>query len=115
MEQALQAGDLLGVAAFYLDDSVLLSPSGTTVSGREAIDSYWARFTRATAWELQILELEGNAELVSQRGRSLLTFREDDGTTRIGDVQFVLIWRRQEDGSWKIAVDAYWPTENSET
>lgn len=107
MERRLQQGDLRGVASFYADDAILLSPAGERHEGREAIDAYWEGLRDPVDWSLTVDELEGSGALVVQRGTSRLTTRRGDAE-RVSTADFVLIWVRQADGMWRIAVDAWW-------
>ena len=103
----MRSNDLHGVAAFYADDGILLSPRGSRVSGRQEIDRYWSEFGRGIDWKLSIASLEGGEGVVCHRGTSQLTY-ERDGKRRTSTVQYMLIWKPTAGGSWKIAVDAYW-------
>jgi len=105
----LKAGDLKGVAALYADDAVMLGPGGFRIAGRKAIDDYWTGIKHPVDWQLEILSLDGKDDLTHQIGRSVLTTADDQGNQRVSDVFFSLIWRRQPDGTYKVAVDAYWP------
>lgn len=116
LETLYVAGDYAGVAAMYEDDAVLLGPGGYRVQGRRALDEYWAPRPDLPppanpAWSLDIEWVEGVDSLLVQRGVSRLS-RERDGERRESVVHFYVVWRRQEDGSYKIAVDAYWPPED---
>ncbi|MHC4976090.1 MAG: YybH family protein [Planctomycetota bacterium] len=108
MESSMRAGDLRAVAAMYTDDGVLHGPSGDRVQGRDAIDAYWERFDRAIDWELTTDALSVCADRAWQEGSSTITFRSDDGSTVEGRVDFYLLWRKQSDGAWRIALDAWW-------
>jgi ketosteroid isomerase-like protein len=107
LEERFERGDNAGVAAMYEDDAVLLGPDGYRVQGREAIDAYWDHEREAPRWTLEVLGLEGDASMPVQRGRSILEHVRG-GERRVSEVEFVVVWRRQEDGSYRIAVDAYW-------
>ncbi len=107
MEQAMRHGDLAAVAAFYADDALLMDKSGRTVAGRQAIDEYWGRLEGAQDWELSIASLEGADKLWIQRGHSRLSVLRD-GVLQHSNVEFMLVWRRQENGQLLIGLDAYW-------
>ncbi|MFO0985549.1 MAG: FKBP-type peptidyl-prolyl cis-trans isomerase [Planctomycetota bacterium] len=107
--RAFRAGDLKGVAAMYADDAVLLGPNQLRIEGRKAIDDYWAGLKHPVDWQLEVLSLDGQDDLVHQIGRSVLTTEDDQGKCNRAEVLFAVIWRRQQDGSYKVAVDAYWP------
>lgn len=101
-------GDYREVAAMYADDAVLMGPGGYRIDGRDQIDMYWDRPRQDARWSLEVLDITGTAEMPVQHGRSVLR-QQRDGRTVVADAEFVLIWRRQPDGSYRIAVDAYWP------
>ena len=107
MEEALRKGDLQGVANFYADDGVLVGPNGYRVAGRKAIDAYWTKLQNPKDWRLEVLSVEGDKGVIVQRGRSRLVVAPG-GQERISVVEFVLIWHQQKDGTYKIAMDAYW-------
>ncbi len=106
--ERFNAGDMAGVAALYADDAVLLGPGGYRVAGRAAIDDYWTRIKQPVDWKLELLAVEGGGGLIHQRGVSTLRYRRDSGELHTSVVQFALLWARQPDGVYKVAVDAYW-------
>lgn len=107
LERRFEANDGLGVAAMYTDDALMLGPNQSRTEGREAIDAYWDRERVEPSWELSIDRLEGDIDRPIQRGRSVLG-REWNGQMRFSTVEFVLIWERQPDGSYRAALDAWW-------
>ena len=76
-------------------------------AGRAAIDAYWQRIGQAKRWLLDVHSTEGGGGLVVQRGTSRLE-RDAGGALRTSVVEFVLTWRQQDDGSWRILSDVYW-------
>lgn len=107
-------GDRAGVAAMYADDAIMIDHEGRRYVGRAEIDEYWTpRRPPAPGdhWELEVLSIEGDAESPVQRGRSRLRW-EHDGKTGVSDVQFVVFWKRQPAGDYRIVLDAWWPTES---
>jgi len=86
---------------------VILGASGRRHAGREAIDSYWQRFSDPIDWKLEVLRVEGGDLLAIQRGRSTLT-RLLDGEEHDSIVEFIIVWVRDDEGNLRIAVDAYW-------
>lgn len=106
----MNRGDRAGVARMYADDAVLLGPNNYRVEGRAAIDEYWTRDKATARWKLEVLSVECPADMPVQRGRSILETQRD-GVWKSSDVQFLVIWRRQPDGGYRVAVDAYWSSE----
>jgi uncharacterized protein (TIGR02246 family) len=107
MEEAFRNGNLLGVAAVYADDAVILGHNGKRVAGRAAIDDYWTSLYGGEDWELTLLDVEGEGGLWIERGRSKITVIRDE-QKRVSEVEFVLVWQRQPDGALLIKVDAFW-------
>lgn len=103
--------DLLGVARFYAADATIYFPhyqskQGRNIHGRAAIDKYWLAIKNPRAWKLEIVEVGGTKDAIWEIGKSMLT-EEVDGkeSTYVGD--FVVIWKRQKDGSYRIHADIY--------
>jgi ketosteroid isomerase-like protein len=42
-----------------------------------------------------------------ERGTSILSARYG-GELRTSTVEFAFLWRREEDGAWRIQLDAFW-------
>jgi len=111
LESAFRAGNLLGVADVYADDAVLIDARGKKTSGRAEIDEYWSALESPLEWELELRTLRGSEAVAYETGVSRLSTRQEDGTVRTSESEFVLLWRRDPDGEWRITLDAYWPKE----
>ena len=106
MEQAFAKGDVMAVARFYADDARLMGPRGGDVSGRAAIDRYWSGIKGAKSWKLEVLEVGGDRTTAYQVGRSTLV-TAGAGGDQTSVSRFVVIWKRQPDGRFRIALDFY--------
>ena len=107
LEERFRSGDMLGVADFYSDQAVLFAPGGQRYSGREEIDAYWSNITEPVDWDLQIHAIEGNDDIVFERGTSKLQARYG-GELQTWVVEFAFLWRKEEGRGWCIALDAFW-------
>lgn len=107
MVEAFKLGDLLAVSRFYADDATIFSYRGKKIQGREAIDKYWTSIKDGKDWKLEVLELGGDAETVYQIGRSILTTAAKDGKENTYACDFIVLWKKQKDGTYKIHVDIY--------
>lgn len=105
MEEAFKRKDLSAVAGFYADDATMFSPRGQKIHGRAAIDRYWTSIREPQDWKLQVVEIGGDRETVYQVGKSTLTAGPGKQNPYVCD--FVLIWKRQTDGTYRIHVDIY--------
>lgn len=109
--EAFNKGDMLGVAHIYADDAMIIFPNyqakqGRKIQGRVAIDKYWLAIGKPKSWSLEVFEVGGTKDAIWVLGKSTLT-EEYDGKdhTYVGD--FVVIWKRQKDGSYRIHTDIY--------
>lgn len=106
MVETMKRGDLLGVARFYADDATILFHRGRKIQGRQAIDAYWTSIKGAKDWKLDVIEVGGSWDGVYQIGKSSFT-SEVDGKESNYTCDFLIIWKRQKDGAYKIYVDSY--------
>lgn len=110
LEQQFRAGNLLDVADVYADDAVLLDARGARTAGREEIDAYWSAIENPLDWRLEIKRIRGSEVIAYETGTSYLkTLREGVEHTAVS--HFLLLWRREPGGDWRIEMDAYWPAE----
>lgn len=108
MEDLFRAADLLGVADIYADDAQLLDHRGNITTGRSEIDEYWSSIENPVEWRLEIRKIRGSPALAYEFGTAhLVTHR--DGELHTSVVDFLMLWRRDAGGAWRIALDAYWP------
>ena len=102
---AVQAGDPAAVSALHTDDAILHPPNEPSVSGREAIDAYFARI-HAEPMDLTYVTED---VVVSASGDMAYEIGTWDGG------KYLSIYRRTPDG-WKIVADAWSddaPSENA--
>lgn len=110
LERAYDSGNLLGVADIYTDDAEIVDGRGERTRGRAEIDAYWSAIEEPLTWHLENRGLRGSEVLAYQLGTSHLSVRRDGRTeTFVND--FLVVWRRDPDGLWRIEYDAYWPPE----
>ncbi|MBI1886649.1 MAG: DUF4440 domain-containing protein [Chloroflexi bacterium] len=101
------AGDAAGlVAAFYADESRLLPPNHPAVSGRPAIRDFWQGLLEAGLSDvaLETTQVRTSNHLAYGSGRYTLAVRTPSGKSVPDSGKFLVVYRRQEDGSWK-AID----------
>lgn len=108
MERVFNANDMAATAAFYSDDAEI-SGSNYSVTGRKNLDNYWLSLKdRGRGWKLKVIEIGGTGDYVYQLGNSDLTYLVNGKETK-SVTNFVLIWKKQMDGSYKIFKD--WLTD----
>jgi ketosteroid isomerase-like protein len=103
---AFKKGDMLAVARLYADDATIYFPRGKKVTGRQAIDRMWMSIKGPKDWKLETIEVGGTKEAIYEVGRSSLT-TSVDGKDSTYTCDYVVIWKRQKDGSYRTHTDIY--------
>ena len=109
-EEATKAGDAAAIARIFSDSGVEVSLSaGKAWRGRAAIQQLFAEIYQnphATAAGVQTDQviLDGNTAV--EYGHYEFTYPAKDGQRQVDSGKYVVIWRKQSDGSWRILMDA---------
>jgi ketosteroid isomerase-like protein len=103
---ALQGGNAVAASAVYADDAQLLAPSADWRAGLEA---------GIATVELEELTLECGENVAWEIGRYALHLDSAEGGPVVDHGKYLLVHERQEDGSWRRAVEMFNPeTKGSE-
>lgn len=109
LEKCFLAGDAEKLALMY-DENAKLSPDGGDfTTGRKAIAAFWKEnlaVAKTQAMRTTTLSVSGNADIVYETGTTYSETLYKDSVYK-STVKFVNVWKHQEDGSWKLAVD-FW-------
>jgi len=104
MERVFNANDMAATAAFYSDDAEI-SGSTYVVTGRKNLNNYWLSLKdKGRGWKLTVIEIGGTGDYIYQLGNSDLTYMVNGKETK-SVTNFVLIWKKQKDNSYKIFRD----------
>jgi uncharacterized protein (TIGR02246 family) len=111
--EAYNRGDVASVAALYTDDAVLLPPNAQLLRGRQAIGEFWnaARQAGLRSLILKTASVDDSGELACEIGSYTLKIQPEGGGATTDKGKYVVVWKRQADGSWKLAVDI-WNTDS---
>lgn len=109
--QAVESGDLVGIARLYADDAVLVRPDGTVIEGGAAIAEEYADLLEDPNFALAIEPVGGWASSGDDLAvlASLVDFTTSDPET--GEpvtlrMNSQTVWEREAGGTWMI-VSAY--------
>lgn len=106
--QAYMDGDLEKQMSYYTQDAVIIPGNRPMISGIEAVTRYWN-----IAADIKVLQhrsissqLEITGNLASDYGiYEGVSVRQGDTTSFRG--QYVITWRKEADGQWRMAVDMW--------
>jgi uncharacterized protein (TIGR02246 family) len=107
-EERARAGDWAAVAALYAEDARLMPPNAEAVQGRAAIQAFWEAFPLTTDIDITSEEVDGRGDLAFDRGSYSVGIMPEGTSEPITDRgKYVVVARRQADGSWLMAIDIF--------
>ena len=102
---AMNKGDVVTAMRVYEDDAKLLPPNSPTVTGKANIQGFWEGAAQALGIRhvsMSTVAVEFIDDTAIEQGEYTLDLAagEDKG-------KFVVVWKRQPDGSWKWHLDIF--------
>lgn len=95
----------------FADDARVLAPGIPMAEGWEESRAVFAELEELPGYSLeytpQMAEVGGAADLGYTIGTYHMTLPDSDGSISEIDGKYLTIWKRQPDGSWKVAVDMF--------
>jgi len=106
---AFNRGDAVAVAALYTESATLMPPDIEMVRGRQGIQEFWqTRIQRGLKDAvLTTVEVQADGNTAYEIGRVSLTVHAKDQAPKPMSSKYVVVWKRQADGSWKYHVDIW--------
>jgi uncharacterized protein (TIGR02246 family) len=116
LAEALARGSAAEAAALYAMDGKLLTPAARLIEGRHQIEAYWRAGLAVglSGVELEAVEVEAGPEFAVEIGRYAFTVAIDDGGPSVDRGKYVVLHRRQTDGTWCRLVDVFNPDGKEE-
>ena len=102
---AMNAGDIAGACKVYVEDARLLPPDSAMVKGRKAIVGFWTAAVPALGIKsvaLKTIELTVSGTTAHEIGEAALAL-----TSGAATIKYVVVWRQENDGQWRWAVDIW--------
>lgn len=109
LEAAVARGDAATIASVYADDAVIMPPGFEAAHGRPAVEQFWrAAFQYGLkAVTLHSQEVVADGDLAYVLGAGTSRMETPEGQATVTTSKYILVWRRQTDGAWRIAVDIW--------
>jgi uncharacterized protein (TIGR02246 family) len=103
------AKDLDKVVEAYASDAVYLPPHHAAVHGRDAIREYFKGPLAHGVAELnyEVTYIRQSGDLAYDVGRYSMMVPQKDGSRRPDRGKYLVVWKRQPNGDWKIAADSW--------
>lgn len=102
-------GDAAGMTALYTEDGVIFPGGRPMIRGREAIQQYWTMPPGVQMVEHQTVS--DSVVIVGNTAYDWGTFHSrvsrDDEPGNRGYGKYVIVWRRGDDGQWRMHLDIW--------
>jgi uncharacterized protein (TIGR02246 family) len=107
--EAYKAGDVATIASLYTATAKMLPPDATEVAGHDAISKLWQSWLDAGLKDLTLeaIEVESSGDLAYEIGQFSLQAPAENNTMVTATGNYVVVWKRGEDGNWKLHVDTW--------
>ena len=107
--EAFARKDAAALAAMYADNAKLLPQFGAMITGKAAIRVFWEGLLKAGGQDfiLTTVHVGYDGGLAYEVGAYLLTIAPKSAKPITDKGKYVVVWRRQADGSWKLAADIF--------
>jgi ketosteroid isomerase-like protein len=109
-EQANLKRDAITAASYYDENAVMLVPTTPMVKGKANIEKTMIGWMQSPmklkAVNFATISVEGSGDMAVQLGKYFETF-DMEGKVIADTGKFVTVWKKQMDGSWKIAYDVW--------
>ena len=97
--------------AYFLDDAVLLGPNEPMAVGKEAIRKMVADLFAmpgfAVKWQPTKVDVSRSGDFGYSLGTYEMSINDPKGTPMADRGKYATVWKKQADGSWKVAVDMF--------
>jgi ketosteroid isomerase-like protein len=108
---ALTAPDVTAWVREYTEDAVLIEPSSPPVAGRAALLEMARTMKPIGSATIRSERIEGSGNAAWSYGVAEWVSGRTPGATSTTRVRQILAWRKEADGVWRIAMEAFLPLE----
>jgi uncharacterized protein (TIGR02246 family) len=109
--QASVAKDAPKFSSFYAPLANLFPPHGPLIAGKPKITSFWTQFFAMPGLAFEgaatSIEVAASADMAYEYGTFKLTVSGPDGQPVVQDGKYVVVWKKQPDGVWKVVADIF--------
>jgi uncharacterized protein (TIGR02246 family) len=106
---AASSRDLEKAVSFYADDATYNPPGAPLASGKDAIRKVWTNVTAIPGvnlrWVSARVEVARSGDLAYDTGAYTLTKNDASGNPVTTKGKYVVLWKKQADGKWKVIED----------
>ena len=106
---AFARGDTKALAAMYTSDAIAFPPDSDMIRGNEAIGEFWkaTRDSGVQSAALTTVDVGRDGDVAYEVGKVSLTIRPPGKELTTEAAKYVVVWKRQADGAWKLHRDIW--------
>ena len=107
--EAFARGDAKALSAMYTSDAIAFPPDSEMIRGNEAIGVFWkaTRDSGVRGAALTTIEVGRSGDVAYEVGKVSLTIQPAGKEPTTAVAKYVVVWKRQGDGSWKMHRDIW--------
>ena len=107
--EAFARGDAKALAAMYTPDAIAFPPDSEMIRGNEAIGNFWktTRDSGVQSATLTTVDVGRSGDVAYEVGKVSLTIQPVGKEPTTAAAKYVVVWKRQSDGSWKLHRDIW--------
>jgi uncharacterized protein (TIGR02246 family) len=106
---AASGRDLEKAVSFYADDATYNPPGAPLAAGKDAIRKQWTQVMAVPGidlrWATSKVEVARSGDLAYDTGAYTLTKNDANGKPVTTKGKYVVVWKKQADGKWKVIED----------
>jgi len=114
MSAAAVSKDLDKVVSYYADGAMVFAPNSPGATTKETIRNAWKGYLTpagaSTSWKAMKVEVAKSGDLAYTSGTYDGTMIGADGKPVKDSGNYLTVWKKQTDGTWKILIDT-WATD----
>ncbi len=95
------------VSAYYAEDGMIMAPNAEPVQGLEGLAATFEAMPPFTDLAFETLEIDGTSDMAWVRGKYTAVWMVPGADPMPDEGSYLEIWRRQADGSWRVAMDIF--------
>ena len=106
---AFERGDAKALGVMYTTDAIAFPPDSEMVRGNEAIGEFWknTRNSGVKSATLNTIDVGRSGDVAYEVGTVSLTIQREGKETTTEMAKYLVVWKRQPDGSWKLHRDIW--------
>lgn len=109
--KAMEARDAAKFVEFYAPEARVLPPNAPAVSGKAALLDYWKKFMATPGMQGSFgpdkVVVSKSGDLAYETGTYSVTMNDAKGKPEHETGKYLVVWRKQADGKWKVVADMF--------